>query len=522
MRFDMISNKQVLFIALISFTFQQLISQIILKENFETYKPNAKLHGKRGWFTKNQDKLNGLIVKNSGVKGSKALSIWSENLHIANGFYHKKIGNNIKDTFWLTCKFRLGDINKGKFYIALRDDKIYHELFFVERIYKNKKGGGYQLMGRTPYEYSGARIYYSPAYQKKHWYTLVAKIDLKKQTKSVWFEDQVVAERQPYKINKISQIYIGAEGSKASPAFIDNILITKSPIKGVEERKWLPKKKKGLISRLAVIGDPQPGLGGMKGYDRHIYQFRTVMNQVIEADSDAMMIVGDFVHEDKHEKSYQDISEICKLFKGQFIPVRGNHDDIELYKKYFCPDLDYTIEHKGVKYIIIDSIGGKAELSDQQLDFLHEECEKAKKKKQWIMVGTHVSPWQDNVRGGSPYMQMGFGREPFMKILEQNEVQFHHAGHYHRGPWHKEINSVNYFVHPGTGLSKYGILGFMIFDIYKDRVEAYVKPLHVGYEPPNSKRYYDFAYSKHNDYKTVKKDWPYMVHGPMVIEKKLR
>ena len=155
------------------------------------------------------------------------------------------------------------------------------------------------------------------------------------------------------------------------------------------------------------MGDPQLGFGG---YETDKIRFGLAVDQVNRAGVELSLILGDMVHENKNEQAYQDLAALAENLKSPKY-VRGNHEELDLFLKYFNKNSNYAFRHQGVRFVIVDAIGKQTGLTAAQLQWIESEFLAAWKAREEIVLALHVSPWQNNRKGAGDYNQIGPGRE---------------------------------------------------------------------------------------------------------------
>ena len=133
------------------------------------------------------------------------------------------------------------------------------------------------------------------------------------------------------------------------------------------------------------------------------------------------------------------------------------------------------------------------------------------------VLSVHVSPWESNERGRSPYNQIGTGRKRLRDLMRKHGVLICLSGHYHRGLWHQQEEKTHYLVLGGTARVNAGGFGWCLFEVYPDRIVMHFKPLFFGYEKPNPKRIH--GTQGWLNYADLKKRYPYLQMGPLSLKR---
>ena len=93
-----------------------------------------------------------------------------------------------------------------------------------------------------------------------------------------------------------------------------------------------------------------------------------------------------------------------------------------------------------------------------------------------IVLWCHVTPYGPNPRG----WWVRDGQKEMLRLCRQYKVLAVLAGHFHRELWHFQQDGTHHVIAPGLTLSR-GPLGWVIYDVYPDRVVQHFKPLWNAY-----------------------------------------
>ncbi len=498
---------------------------VLWQEDFEGYAENAPLDGQNGWtMLKVADAPAAVVKSGAGLKNSRGLvlsntkAFRSDYIGLTRTFPQALTG-----TLWIQCRFKApaaADNWIGGF-------NIKSNLAGFSAGLLREKDKPDQIRFVVPY-WQGYRIHRTVPYEGGRWYTLTLKLDNERKTYSAWVDDVELGSDLDVGAGELKSVYLSSGGKAEDPAVVDDLIITRSRPAGITERPLYPAGKPGRLFRFAAMGDPQPGLGN---YAVELIHFQRAVRQVNESGAEFTLILGDLVHDGKVDTTYQDIVETARGFGKPWYPVRGNHDAPEKFKKYFKPELNYSFEHKDFRFVMLDAIGGQEELTAEQLAWVEKEFQAAKAKKQEIVVCTHVSAWDENARGVSPYMQIGPESKAKLKELyKKYDALLMLSGHYHRGPWYAQEEGMNYLVLGGTGFVRSSPTGWSVVDVYPDRLEIYTKPVFFPCEDEKTTEFYDMPYLEWRSYESyrtgqgvaAKLHFPYLVRSPLVIKRKAR
>lgn len=458
------------------------------------------------------------VVAGAGRNGSNALAVsHSEEFRTDGWGIRRYLAEPISGgVVWLQCYFRPASTWTGGIYFDARAGRE-----IVARI-----GGARQAAKEDKPATFYVHATWTKSYWRMHqhlqltddWYRLTMRMDLDAGTYAAWINDQVLGEELPVSSQEpIDHLYIGLGGTPEQPALIDDITVSRTAPSEQSLRDLLPEPKPGMKFRMAVIGDPQLGFGG---YEADLVRFNQAIEQANRSGAELTLVMGDMVHDDKNEQAYRDLAEAAKALQGPCYFVRGNHDDLDLYQKYFHPQADFAFVHKGWRFVFLDAIGNLRGLGEKQLAFTRQEFEQATAAGEEIVLCLHVSPWQENERGRGAYNQIGPGRDQLVELLDKHEAMFCLSGHYHRGLWHVQQQATHYMVFGGTALVRGGYLGWSTFDIYPDRVEMHQKPLYFAYERPDAETFYNYGSQAWTSYEQAQQATPYLQRGPAIMPRK--
>ncbi|MGB0579213.1 MAG: metallophosphoesterase family protein [Limisphaerales bacterium] len=453
-----------------------------------------------------------VVQAGRGINGSKALAVWhSEKFRTDSWGVRYQLPQAFSNgVVWVQCRFKPPGEWLGGF---VMDARTTDGRGILARI----AGGPYQT-GKLRWHSTWSRAYwrlYSVTEPATDWQTITMRIDFDQSTAASWLNEEALSEEAPLAAKgAFALLHLGFGGTEQKPALIDDLLIGRQAPSGFGALQLLPKPEKDLRFRFAAIGDPQLGFGG---YQTDQVRYGLAANQINRADAALTLVLGDMVHTNRDEQAYRDLVKLEKSFDKPVHYVRGNHEDLDLFKKHFHPESNYSFTHGGLRFVVVDAIGKQLGLAEKQLNWLESEFEAANQAGQEIVLSLHVSPWQDNEKGRGIYNQIGPGRDELRALMKKHHVLLSLSGHYHRGLWHEREEETHYLVLPGTARVSAGAFGWCLFDVYPDRVVMYQKPLFFGYEKAGAKRIQ--SPRSWLIYSDLKKKHPYVQQGPLVMRR---
>ncbi|HNQ34534.1 MAG TPA: metallophosphoesterase [bacterium] len=484
---------------------------IIWQEDFEGYAGEAVFPAPAGGEVK-----NGLVKAGVGFKGGRALAVDSLKVNVP-------LAAGLAEPVWVQCRVKAA---AGSRQLNLNVSTNLFVVCWAKPVEAQKEQPAYtQLV--VPY-YDGYRIYTPLKLDDAEWTTLTFKLDPVRHAQTTWVNDTVMVGECDLPDQPLLSVSLAFGGVPDKPVLVDDLSVRTVKPADLRDRPLYPAGKPGRLFRFAAMGDPQPGL---ENYNVELHQFRRAVKQVNESGAEFTLILGDLVHDGKVDTTYQDLAATAKSFSKPWYPVRGNHDAPEKFKQYFKSELNYSFEHKDFRFVMLDAVGGQEELTAEQLAWVEKEFQAAKTKKQEIVVCTHVSVWDDNLRGVSPYMQIGPESKAKLKELyKKYNALLMLSGHYHRGPWLHQEEKMSYLVLPGPAWPRNSPSSWQIFDVYPDRVEMYTKQVFLPYDDETATGFINIPYQSWVNYETLRtgKDvpaklhFPYLVQGPLVIKRNVR
>lgn len=458
-----------------------------------------------------------VVQDGKGIGESKALAVWhSEKFRTDSfGVRYRLPHAYSNGVVWAQCRFHPPGEWLGGF---VMDARTPDTRGILTRIaggpYQQRGAGAGKFRWHSTWTRSFWRLY-SVTDPVKDWQTITVRIDLDQRVAATWLNRQPLSEEAPLSADgSFGVLHFGLAGTEKHPALIDDLKIGRSAPEGFSAPKLLPDPEKGLLFRFAAVGDPQLGFGG---YQTDQIRYGMAAKQINRADAALTLVLGDMVHTNRDENAYRDLVKLEKSFNQPVHYVRGNHEDLDLFKKHFHPESNYSFTHGGLRFVIVDAIGKQIGLAEKQLKWIESEFAAAHKAGEEIVLSLHVSPWEDNEKGRGAYNKIGPGREELRALMKQHQVLLCLSGHYHRGLWHQREEETHYLVLPGTAIVSAGAHGWCLFDVYPDRIVMHQKPLFFAYEKAGAKRIHSpRGWLKYPD---LQKRHPYVQQGPLTMKR---
>ena len=224
--------------------------------------------------------------------------------------------------------------------------------------------------------------------------------------------------------------------------------------------------------RIALICDVHYGITWSENSVTRVTKAVNLINKLMP---DVVLIAGDNVHYPCHEVGTKEFLSHIKKIDVPVLFAPGNHEleipvtmeGLECYRSYYGDDF-VTMECKkhtiiAANSVLWDNSGAPQEIIDLHDKKLDDALKEAQRKKQPVILLTHIPPW-------------GYYGEKFYRILPEkfepyfakNGVSFWLAGHTHQH-LQRTYESMNIFT--GETLSVNGDelpLGFRLLTIYPD------------------------------------------------------
>jgi Icc-related predicted phosphoesterase len=326
------------------------------------------------------------------------------------------------------------------------------------------------------------RVFGTVPANESRWYRLTERIDFRTGTWALWVDGKLHSQDLPLLegATAVDRIRISNGGTRDDPALIDDIYVGDKKPAGIEEQPSFPKAERDLQFRFALFGDPQIGFGSpAPPHALDVTRFKAAIQQAESADCELILCVGDMVHDVTEAATTGYLDGVRTIKKAKWLPVPENHDPDDWYKKHVRKELDYTFEYKGITFIGMktwtpDHQGG---VTKTQIDWLKKELQTAAAKKHEIILWCHVTPFGPNPRGE----WVRDGQKEMLAMCKKYRVLAVLAGHFHRELWRFEKDGTQHIVAPGITRTR-GQLGWIVYDVYPDRIVQHFKPLWNRFE----------------------------------------
>ena len=195
------------------------------------------------------------------------------------------------------------------------------------------------------------------------------------------------------------------------------------------------------VLRIAHLCDPQLGFE-TGGYDDDVARLKKAVLQINELAPDMVVIAGDFVNDANDDEAIATFQQTIAQIKAPVLLTPGNHDlpdpvtdaGLQRYHSRFGADFR-VIVCKGRCIISANSqmwreAPPEASLEHERL--LREALQKAKKKRQPVIILTHIPPFVVSMDEDDAYFNLPKAKkEGILRQMNENGVIFWLAGHTH-------------------------------------------------------------------------------------------
>ncbi len=141
----------------------------------------------------------------------------------------------------------------------------------------------------------------------------------------------------------------------------------------------------------AVVSDTHLGKGG-EGPAKGMEQ---VVHEINASPAELTLFLGDLVDTGaKNEPLYAEWLKLAKGLKKPFYAIPGNHDPVELFKKYVRPETDYVVDVRGFRFVLFDDAEPASHdgvVTPEQRKWLAAQVDDAAAKGLRVFLCAHVA-----------------------------------------------------------------------------------------------------------------------------------
>ena len=220
-----------------------------------------------------------------------------------------------------------------------------------------------------------------------------------------------------------------------------------NPLIPLSRRDFLAASAGLLAAPLCAVEEKKPDFSfalvtdthlGKPGAD-YVKRLRQTVEEINASPAEFTVFCGDLVDSgetESRQKLYPEWVEVAKGLKKEFTAVPGNHDPIEMFKKHIRKESEGALEFKNYRILTFADAepnpGHMGVVTPEQLTWLKDRLEEAKKKEQRVILAAHVIYHENKAPDIGWYIKQG--REEFGKLLQANkQIVAFFGGHLHCG-----------------------------------------------------------------------------------------
>ena len=223
-----------------------------------------------------------------------------------------------------------------------------------------------------------------------------------------------------------------------------SVLLVITLMLGVLSESVLNAQEELPVFQIAHLCDPQLGFGvNGNGYEDDLARLKKAVLRVNELMPDMVVVAGDMVNDVNNDEAAAAFQEAMALLKMPVVPTPGNHDlpdpvtadGLQRYRSRYGEDFR-VIECKGRCLVSANSqlwreAPGEEIVRHERL--LRDALQKAKTKKQPVIMLTHVPPFVATVDEADEYFNLPQAkREEILRLCDEHGVFLWLAGHTHK------------------------------------------------------------------------------------------
>ena len=145
------------------------------------------------------------------------------------------------------------------------------------------------------------------------------------------------------------------------------------------------------LCTVAVVSDTHLGRKGSKSPAKWMQQ---VVEEINASAAEMTLFLGDLVDSGaKNAALYPEWVRIARGLKKPFHAVPGNHDPKALFTKHVHPETDYTVDHKGWRFILFQDArtdSHQGTVTAEQTAWIDGQLEDAAEKKLRAILCAHI------------------------------------------------------------------------------------------------------------------------------------
>lgn len=156
-----------------------------------------------------------------------------------------------------------------------------------------------------------------------------------------------------------------------------------------------------------------------------------------KAKGDIVLHLGDLIDARK-ESQYPIYLETRKTIGKPIYEIPGNHDPQELFQKYIRKQVDTTVDHGWLRFILLNNSHTDSHdgfITDEQNAWIEKECARAAKDGKFVAMCLHVPVVKNRPPDRAWYVKPANGQTKFYETMTKHKdgVLALMHGHFHNG-----------------------------------------------------------------------------------------
>lgn len=165
--------------------------------------------------------------------------------------------------------------------------------------------------------------------------------------------------------------------------------------------------------------------------------WRNAIDEINQQPGEFVLHLGDVV-DAAREAQYPIYVETRKLLKKPIHEIPGNHDPVDLFKKYVAKETDRSIDYGSVRFVLFNNAHPDAHngfITGDQLEWLETQFAGAAKKDLRIVVCCHVPIHTNKHPDRGWYVKPADGQDTFYELQSRyaDRILAIMHGHFHNG-----------------------------------------------------------------------------------------
>lgn len=166
-------------------------------------------------------------------------------------------------------------------------------------------------------------------------------------------------------------------------------------------------------------------------------QWTKTVAALAKADGDFVLHLGDVV-DGGREAQYPIYAQSRAALGKPIYEIPGNHDPAELFEKYVRAPIDFALDHRWLRILLVGNARPESHdgfLEPRQLDWLEAQCVDAAKQDRRVLIAMHVPVHDNRHPDRGWHVKKEHGQAEFYALAARHARRlvavFH--GHFHNG-----------------------------------------------------------------------------------------